>query len=125
MYRTFIIALAVAFAVQIDGAAAAASTIDRGAKPYIVLGGALAGLFFLSVGIVFLVRGARRRQLAARSLQWPVTEGRILSAAVKAETLLEFIIALSQTELGHAKGSRAAAAHRKRIATAVAQMVEG
>jgi AcrR family transcriptional regulator len=48
-----------------------------------------------------------------------------ISSAVKAETLLEFIIALSQTELGHAKGSRAAAAHRKRIATAVAQLVEG
>jgi AcrR family transcriptional regulator len=51
-------------------------------------------------------------------------EGKI-SAAVKAETLLEFIIALSQTELNHPKRSRAAAAHRKRIATAVAQLVEG
>jgi len=47
-----------------------------------------------------------------------------VSAALKPETLLEFIIALSQTELNHPKGSRAAAAHRKRIEAAVAGMVE-
>ncbi len=49
--------------------------------------------------------------------------GRI-SGALKPETLLEFIIALSQTELHHPKGSRAAAAHRKRVSAAVAQLVE-
>jgi hypothetical protein len=42
---------------------------------------------------------------------------------VKAETLLEFIIALGQTQLGHPKDSRAAAAHRKRISAAVAQLI--
>jgi hypothetical protein len=46
-----------------------------------------------------------------------------ISSAVSAEALLEFIVALSQTELGHKQGSRAAAAHRKRIAAAVAQLV--
>jgi AcrR family transcriptional regulator len=47
-----------------------------------------------------------------------------ISAAVSPAALLEFIVALSQTELGHPKNSRAAAAHRKRIAAAVAQLVE-
>jgi AcrR family transcriptional regulator len=46
-----------------------------------------------------------------------------ISTAVSAEALLEFIVALSQTELGHERGSRAAATHRKRIAAAVAQLV--
>jgi AcrR family transcriptional regulator len=46
-----------------------------------------------------------------------------VSATLKPETLLEFIIALSQTELNHPKGSRAAAAHRKRISAAVAQLI--
>ncbi len=49
--------------------------------------------------------------------------GRI-AATLKPETLLEFIIALSQTELWHPQGSRAAAAHRKRVSAAVAQLVE-
>jgi len=85
MIKTFFITLAVAFAVQLDSAAAATSTVDGGAKPYLILGGLVAGLLFLSLGSVYLARGISRRQMAARSLQWPVTEGRILSAAVKTE----------------------------------------
>jgi hypothetical protein len=84
MIRTFFIALTVA-AIQLDSAAAATSTVDSGAKPYLILGGLVAGLLFLSLGIMYLVRGISRRQMAARSLQWPVTEGRILSASVKTE----------------------------------------
>jgi len=85
MIRTFFIALTVAFAIQLDCAAAATSTVDSGAKPYLILGGLVAGLLFLSLGIMYLARGISRRQMAARSLQWPVTEGRILSASVKTE----------------------------------------
>src|ERR1700679_1538239 len=85
MIKTFFIALTVAFASQLDSAAAAASTVDSGAKPYLILGGLVAGLLFLSLGIMYLARGSSRRQMAARSLQWPVTEGRILSASVKTE----------------------------------------
>ena len=84
MIRTFFIALTVA-AIQLDSAAAATSTVDSGAKPYLILGGLVAGLLFLSLGIMYLARGISRRQMAARSLQWPVTEGRILSASVKTE----------------------------------------
>ena len=84
MIRTFFIALTVA-AIQLDSAAAATSTVDSGAKPYLILGGLVAGLLFLSLGIMYLVSGISRRQMAARSLQWPVTEGRILSASVKTE----------------------------------------
>ena len=84
MIRTFFIAPTVA-AIQLDSAAAATSTVDSGAKPYLILGGLVAGLLFLSLGIMYLVRGISRRQMAARSLQWPVTEGRILSASVKTE----------------------------------------
>ena len=84
MIRTFFIALTVA-AIQLDSAAAATSTVDSGAKPYLILGGLVAGLLFLSLGIMYLVRGISRRQMAARSLQWPVTEGRILSASVRTE----------------------------------------
>jgi Protein of unknown function (DUF3592) len=82
MIKTFFIALTVAFAIQLDSAAAATSTVDSGAKPYLILGGLVAGLLFLSLGIMYLARGISRRQMAARSLQWPVTEGRILSASV-------------------------------------------
>jgi AcrR family transcriptional regulator len=47
-----------------------------------------------------------------------------VSRAVGAEALLEFIVALSQTELGLERGSRAAAAHRKRIAAAISRLVD-
>ena len=85
MIKTFFIALTVSFAIQLNSAAAATSTVDSGAKPYLILGGLVAGLLFLSLGIMYLARGISRRQMAARSLQWPVTEGRILSASVKTE----------------------------------------
>jgi AcrR family transcriptional regulator len=46
-----------------------------------------------------------------------------IATALGAEALLEFILAVSETELDLEPGSRAAAAHRKRIAAAVAQLV--
>ena len=50
-------------------------------------------------------------------------EGKI-TAALGAAALMEFVLAVSETELDLEPGSRAAAAHRKRIAAAVAQLVD-
>ncbi|MGA2998809.1 hypothetical protein [Bradyrhizobium sp.] len=52
MIKTLFIALTVAFAIQLNSAAAATSTVDSGAKPYLILGGLVAGLLFLSLGII-------------------------------------------------------------------------
>jgi AcrR family transcriptional regulator len=46
-----------------------------------------------------------------------------LSKTLSAEALLEFVLSLCQTGLDLEPGTRAATAHRKRITTAVAQMV--
>jgi hypothetical protein len=83
MIRLFFIIVVIAFAAQPD--CAFADTVDAQAKPYLILGGLLAGLGFSCLGILFLRRGIDRRKLAARSLQWPVTDGQIQSAAVKEE----------------------------------------
>jgi AcrR family transcriptional regulator len=50
-------------------------------------------------------------------------EGKITST-LGAAALMEFVLAVSETELDLEPGSRAAAAHRKRIAAAVAQLVQ-
>lgn len=86
MTKTFFVALGIAFAIPFDSALASTSTVDGAAKPYMILGGILAGLLFLILGIVYLARGITRRRLAARSLQWPVIEGKIHSASVRTET---------------------------------------
>jgi hypothetical protein len=86
MIKTFLIVFGIAVAMPFDRALAGTSTVDGAAKPYMIIGGTLAGLLFLSLGVVYLARGIQRRQLAARSLQWPVTEGRIHSAALRTET---------------------------------------
>jgi AcrR family transcriptional regulator len=49
-------------------------------------------------------------------------EGKIAST-LSAAALMEFILAVSETELDLEPGSRAAAAHRKRIAAAVAELI--
>lgn len=48
-----------------------------------------------------------------------------LARTLSAEALLEFVLSLCQTGLGLEPGSRAVAAHRKRIVAAVAQLVDG
>lgn len=48
-----------------------------------------------------------------------------LPTAITAEALLEFVLAFCQTGLTLDPGTRAATAHRKRIAAGVAQLVEG
>ena len=49
-------------------------------------------------------------------------EGKV-AATLGAAALMEFVLAVAETELDLDPGSRAAAAHRKRIAAAVAQLV--
>lgn len=85
MIKIFFIALTLTLPAQMDHVAARTSAVDVAAKPYMILGGIVAGLGFLILGIVYLSRGISRRQMAARSQQWPVTEGRIHSASVKTE----------------------------------------
>ena len=48
-----------------------------------------------------------------------------LPTTITAEALLEFVLAFCQTGLTLAPATRAATAHRKRIAAGVAQLVEG
>lgn len=50
-------------------------------------------------------------------------EGKV-PATLGATALMEFVLAVAETELDLEPGSRAAAAHRKRIAAAVAQLVD-
>jgi AcrR family transcriptional regulator len=50
-------------------------------------------------------------------------EGRIAST-LGAAALMEFVLAIAETELDLEPGSRAAAAHRKRISTAVARLID-
>jgi hypothetical protein len=73
--KTFFIALTVSFAIQLNSAAAATSTVDSGAKPYLILGGLVAGLLFLSLGIMYLARGISRRQMAGDRRQDSVRLG--------------------------------------------------
>ena len=47
-----------------------------------------------------------------------------LPTAITAEALLEFVLAFCQTGLSLEPGTRAATAHRKRIAAGVARLVE-
>ncbi len=50
-------------------------------------------------------------------------EGKVAST-LGAAALMEFVLAVAETELHLAPGSRAAATHRKRIAAAVAQLID-
>jgi hypothetical protein len=81
--RFLFVVFLIVFAAQAD--CAFADTVDAQAKPYMVLGGLVAGIGLSCVGIFFLWRGVTRRKLAARSLQWPVTDGKILASSVKEE----------------------------------------
>jgi Tetracyclin repressor-like, C-terminal domain len=67
-----------------------------------------------------LVRAARDHKIKA--IQGAQRSGRIAST-LGPTALLDFILAISETGLDLGLGSRAAAAHRKRIAAAVGQLV--
>lgn len=83
MTRVFFAICVIAVVMQTD--AAFADTVDAQAKPYLILGGLVAGIGFSGLGIFFLRRGMRSRKLAADSLQWPVTDGQIQTATIKEE----------------------------------------
>lgn len=69
-------------AILAPGRAFADSAIDRGVKPYFVLGGALAALVFLGIGLFLLSRAIHFRRLAAAAVHWPITEGTVIAAEV-------------------------------------------
>jgi Protein of unknown function (DUF3592) len=73
-------AVVVAIAILAPGRALADSAIDAATKPYFVLGGWLAALVFLSIGLFLLFKAIRYRRLAAEVVQWPVAEGSVIAA---------------------------------------------
>jgi hypothetical protein len=81
--QTFVIALLIGIVAQTTRAFA--DTVDANAQPYMIVGGLAVGLAAGAFGISFILRGVRRRKMAALSLQWPVTDGKIEAAAVKTE----------------------------------------
>ena len=60
----------------------AGSAIERGVKPYFVLGGGLAALVFLGIGLFLLSRAIRTRRLAATAVHWPTTDGTVIATDV-------------------------------------------
>lgn len=72
----------VAIAVLLPDCAFAHGAIDRGVKPYFVLGGGLAALVFLGIGFFLLSKAMHYRRMAAAAVQWPVVEGVVVAAEV-------------------------------------------
>lgn len=62
--------------------ALAQTTIDSAAKPYFIVGGALATIFFLSVGAMLIRKSNRYRHIAATAAQWPIVTGKVMSSEV-------------------------------------------
>jgi hypothetical protein len=62
--------------------ALAQATIDGGAKPYFIVGGAMAATFFVSVGAILLRKGHRYLRFAAAAAQWPTVAGKVVSTDV-------------------------------------------
>ena len=73
---------AVAACVLAPERAFAESVIDAAAKPYFVLGGSVTALVFLGLGLLIFWPAIRERRMAVEAMQWPVTDGRIISAEV-------------------------------------------
>jgi hypothetical protein len=70
-----------AILINTDGAFADA-IIDRGAKSYFIAGGAIATVFFVSVGAILIRKGNRYLRMAAAAAQWPVVTGKVISTDV-------------------------------------------
>jgi hypothetical protein len=62
--------------------ALAQTTIDSAAKPYFIAGGAIATIFFLSVGAMLIRKSNRYRRIAATAAQWPIVTGKVVSSEV-------------------------------------------
>jgi hypothetical protein len=62
--------------------ALAQTTIDSGAKPYFIAGGAIATAFFISVGAMLLRKGNRYLRIASAAAQWPIVTGQVVSTEI-------------------------------------------
>ncbi len=70
------------FAAALVPLGAHADTIDAKARPYIVMGGTVVGLFLTGLGAMFILRGLGSRRLARENVAWPTVSGKILSTKV-------------------------------------------
>jgi hypothetical protein len=75
------ITILTAILMTMDSASAEAM-IDRGAKPYFIAGGALAAVFFMSVGAYLIRKGNRYLRIAAAVAQWPIVTGTVTSTEI-------------------------------------------
>jgi hypothetical protein len=66
--------------------ALAQTTIDSAVRPYFIVGGAIATIFFISVGAMLIRKGNRYRRIAATAAQWPVVTGKVISSEVARHT---------------------------------------
>jgi hypothetical protein len=62
--------------------ALAQTTIDGGAKPYFIGGGAIAATLFLSVGAILFRKGYRYLRIATAAAQWPTVTGKVVSSEI-------------------------------------------
>jgi len=61
-----------------------ADTVNAQAKPYLVGGGWIAAIFFLALGLFFILRGIRYRSVAQDVASWPTADATIISSGVAA-----------------------------------------
>ena len=74
--------LAAAACAVAPGHALAASVIDAAIKPYFVLGGLVAALVFLGIGMLISWAALGKRRTAELAMGWPTTDGRVIAAEV-------------------------------------------
>jgi hypothetical protein len=67
--------------ITMEGASAE-TTIDSDAKPYFIVGGAIATIFFMSVGAMLIRKGNRYLRTAAAIAHWPTVAGKVVSSEV-------------------------------------------
>jgi hypothetical protein len=72
----------IAAILMTTNAALAEAMIDRGAKPYFVVGGLLATVFFISVAAILISKGNRYLRIAAAATQWPIVTGKVISMEI-------------------------------------------
>ena len=71
--------LAAAACVVAPRHARAASVIDAAIKPYFVLGGLVAALVVLGIGIWISWTALSKRRTAELAMRWPMTDGTVIS----------------------------------------------
>ena len=82
-FRTrLLLGVIVATAMLAPDCALADGVIDRGVKPYFILGGSLAALLFLGIGFFLLSKALHHYRMAAMVVQWPIAEGTVVAAEV-------------------------------------------